>query len=59
MGEPARKSVEIRDFQGMASNMDPTDIKPGTSQLQVNVNGYKRGQLEVRRGLREITFESE
>jgi hypothetical protein len=57
MGEPARNVVLIRDFRGMASNFDPSDIQPGTSQLQINVNGLKRGQLEVRHGLREIRFE--
>jgi hypothetical protein len=53
-----QRSVPIRDFQGMASNFDPTDLKPGVSRLQVNVNGYQRGRLEVRRGLRKVTFES-
>lgn len=57
MGEPAESAVEIRDFRGMASNYDPNDIMPGSSQLQVNVNGLQRGQLEVRRGMREVTFE--
>ena len=59
MGEPANKVVEIRDFRGMASNYDPNDITPGSSQLQVNINGLQRGQLEIRRGLREVTFEAE
>jgi hypothetical protein len=57
MGEPAKTTMEIRDFRGMASNYDPNDIAPGTSQLQINVNGLQRGQLEVRRGMREVTFE--
>jgi hypothetical protein len=51
--------IKVRDFVGMASNIDPTDIKPGASQLQVNVNGYQRGTLEVRLGLREITYDTE
>ena len=57
MAEPAQTVVEIRDFRGMASNYDPNDITPGASQLQINVNGLQRGQLEVRRGMREVTFE--
>jgi hypothetical protein len=57
MAIPPKSVVEIRDFKGMASNYDPNDIDPGTSQEQVNINGLQRGQLEVRRGLRQVTFE--
>lgn len=59
MGVPAETNVEIRDFRGMASNYDPNDITPGSSQFQSNVNGLQRGQLEVRRGMREVTFETD
>lgn len=59
MSEPAQTEVAIKDFRGMASNLDPTDIQPGFAEIQINVNGFKRGQLEVRRGLRELTFEAE
>ena len=59
MGEQARGAVDIRNFEGMASNADPADIKPGISQVQVNVNGLKTGQLEVRRGLRPLQFDEE
>ena len=58
MGVEAKEVVEIKDFRGMASNFDPNDISPGTSQVQTNVNGLQRGQLEVRRGMREVTFEA-
>jgi hypothetical protein len=59
MSEPAQVEVAIKDFRGMASNVDPTDLQPGFAEIQVNVNGYQRGQLEVRRGLREVEFEAE
>lgn len=59
MSEPARTEVAIRDFRGMASTPDPTDIDPGFSEIQINVNGFRRGELEVRRGLREVVFEGE
>ena len=59
MSEPARTAVDIRDFRGMASNVDPNDFQPGFSEVQINVNGFKRGELQVRRGLREIEFEGE
>ena len=51
--------MKIRDFKGMASNLDPTDFEPGVSQLQVNVNGNQRGKLEVRLGLRELVYDTE
>ena len=59
MGIEADTTLEIKDFSGMASNMDPNDLKPGVSRQQVNVNAVQRGQLEVRRGMRQVTFEEE
>jgi hypothetical protein len=57
--EDPQGTVDIRDFRGMASNVDPSDLQPGFSTKQVNVEARKRGLLEVRRGLREMTFDSE
>ncbi len=57
MGEPARQEVSIKQFAGMATNVDRTDIKPGVSVIQVNVNATKVGQIEVRGGLRPLRFE--
>lgn len=59
MAEIPKSMVAIKVFQGMASNFDPTDLNPGVSQVQVNVNGFAKGKLEVRRGLRELVFEPE
>jgi hypothetical protein len=59
MGFPADVEVKIEDFQGMATNADPTDLPPGLSAEQVNVNGLKRGELSLRRGLRPLTFDAE
>ena len=59
MPRKSEGTVEIRDFQGMASNIDPTDVTPGVSQLQINVNGNQRGKLEVRLGLRELVYDTE
>ncbi len=59
MGDPARSEIAFRDFRGMASNADPTDIQPGYSTVQINVDGRIRGTLEVRRGLRVIKFDDE
>lgn len=57
MGEPPKVEVSVKDFRGMGSNYDPKDLPPGLSKIQINVNGYRRGELQVRRGLREVTFE--
>lgn len=59
MADIPKNLLAIKDFQGMGSNFDPTDLNPGVSEVQINVNGFRRGQLEVRRGLREITFEDD
>lgn len=59
MGEPAETSVEISEFRGMATTLDASDLPPGVSAIQVNVDGRHRGKLEVRRGLREVVFEAE
>lgn len=59
MGIKADSNLEIKDFSGMASNADPTDIPPGMSQVQINVSSIRRGQLEIRGGLRKVTFENE
>lgn len=59
MSEPARTEVAIQNFRGMASNIDPNDVQPGLSEVQVNVNGLRAGELAVRRGLREVVFEGE
>jgi len=58
MSEPAKSAVEIKDFNGMASNFDPHDLAPGVSREQINMNGLQRGQLECRRGTRIIQYDS-
>jgi hypothetical protein len=59
MADMPRGEILFRDFRGMASNSDPTDLQPGFSQEQINVDGRVRGTLEVRRGLKEMTFDEE
>jgi hypothetical protein len=54
-----RSLVSIRNFSGMASNVDASDLKAGLSTLQTNVAAIQMGRMEVRRGLREVTFEDE
>lgn len=59
MADMPRQSVRIEDFQGMVTNTDPADLKPGQSRLQINLSGLKRGELALRRGLRPLEFDSE
>lgn len=59
MGQPARVSTEIRDFPGMATDIDPHDTPPGMAEEQVNVQSSRPGTLEVRPGYRFVTFEED
>ena len=40
-------------------NVDPRDIPPGAAEVQVNCCSLVLGELTVRRGLQEVTFEEE
>lgn len=55
---PAIPSVEIMDFPGMITNLDERDLPPGAASEQVNVCSLIGGELQVRRGIREVTFEA-
>ena len=57
--DPAPVEVKIEEFQGMATNADPTDLPPGLAAEQVNIGGIERGILTLRRGLRPLTFDPE
>lgn len=57
--DPAQVEVKIEDFQGMATNADPTDLPPGLAAEQLNVGGIERGILTLRRGLRPLSFDAE
>ncbi len=57
MGVKADSAVSMAQFSGMFSNIDPVDLQPGQSEVQVNVMILRPGELTVRRGLRELTFD--
>ena len=59
MGQKAETAVAVRNFRGMASNIDPHDVESGHAVEQVNVYSISLGELIVRAGLREITYDSE
>ena len=49
----------MRGFPGLFDAVDAEDTPAGGAQEQVNVGVGKEGELEVRRGYREATFEDE
>lgn len=57
MAELAKEKVEIRDFPGLASRVDPNDVLPGAATVQINVTCVTPGALSVRGGLRPVQFE--
>lgn len=58
MGQPAKKGVEIADFPGLIIDADPNDLPVGGAVDQVNVQSSRPGQLMVRAGWLEVTFET-
>lgn len=57
MSEPARQSVEMRDFPGLVNTADVRDLPPGTAVVQVNCVSIILGELRVRAGWKPVTFE--
>jgi len=55
--QPAQEGVEIREWPGLITNVDPRDIPPGAAEIQVNATVVVPAELQVRLGLREVTFE--
>ena len=53
-----QSQIEMPVFRGLWSNVDPEDLDPGATQVQVNILNVRQGQLEVRPGLRLLTFEN-
>lgn len=56
MGQPAKVSVEVRDFQGLLDNQDPHDPETGAGERQVNLAVIRQGELQVRLGYRVLKF---
>lgn len=55
--EPKVK-VSFREFQGMTSNVNPHRVEPGAMLEQTNCRTARAGELVVRSGYREVTFDS-
>ncbi len=56
---PARKSVQIRDFSGLVTKIDPDDVDPGAAVEQTNARSHHPGELRVRAGVRQLSFEED
>ena len=55
---PPKVSVEIEDFSGLVTNLDPRDAKEGAALEQVNAACIRQGVLTVRAGYKAVTFDS-
>ena len=55
--KPAKPVVEIVDFAGMMAAVDPRDLPNGASEEQINASCLIAGELTVRRGIQEVSFE--
>lgn len=58
MTDEPKAKVEFREFPGMTSNVNPHRVEPGAMLEQVNIRAGRVGELKVRSGLREVTFDS-
>lgn len=59
MGEKPLAAIEIREFAGLFSNIDPHDLQAGQAQVQTNLMCVRAGELVIRRGMRELVFDVE
>ena len=55
-GSPSPKGIVVKDFPGLFTNYDASDIQVGASQQQVNVPGERVGYLQVRMGWVRVLF---
>ena len=57
-GSPSAKKINIKDFTGLFTNFDPSDIAVGAARQQVNVTGERPGYLQCRAGVVLVKFRS-
>jgi hypothetical protein len=58
MSEAASSGITLADFPGLCNSIDPRDLPIGAAEVQTNLLVRLKGQMDVRRGLREVQFES-
>lgn len=51
--------VQMRDFAGLVTNIDPSDVRPGTAREQVNVMSARPAMLETRPGFLPVQYEDQ
>lgn len=57
MRSQPRAITVIREFPGMALDIDPHDAPEGLAREQVNAESQERGSLKTRMGYRKVQFE--
>ena len=57
MSEPAKTNVDLLDFPGLM-DVDPRDLEPGAAEVQVNMCSLVQGEMSVRQGYRQVSFEN-
>lgn len=57
MGVKAVNRVELKDFAGLVTNLDPDDLTPGSAQEQTNAMSDRAAMLETRPGYLVVKFE--
>ena len=53
--KPASVSI-MKDFVGLYSDADPSDIPNGAMSEQINIFSLQRGTMETRGGLHEVSL---
>lgn len=57
MAEKAKAVHQIRDFPGIQLSAGPSNLQPGEALDQVNVRSDQAARLNVRRGVKTVSFE--
>lgn len=57
-GKVPQASIVMVDFPGMIDNMDRLDIPAGAADEQINATCVVIGEMQVRLGMRQVTFEN-
>lgn len=59
MPQQQAASLEITDFPGLVTNIDPSHAKPGSGAVQKNITSAKLAMLETRPGFLLVSFEDQ
>lgn len=59
MPKPARPIAQTVDFPGLLTNVDPRDLPAGAAEEQLNATCVVIGELRVRLGVREVSFDED